>query len=115
MSAEDRNSPSAHPEMASFGPYLRSRFFAILSVAALRLRLQKRCGLGLNRNLPFLVEHYLKKLNLRAKYNVHIIAIKQLVPESLILVPPAGFVIKDSDILIMLGKSDDIRRIKALK
>jgi trk system potassium uptake protein len=57
----------------------------------------------------------LKDLNLRAKYNVHIIAIKELVPENFILVPPASFVIKDSDILIMLGKSEDIRRIKALK
>lgn len=57
----------------------------------------------------------LKDLNLRAKYNVHIIAIKELVPENFILVPPANFVIKDSDILIMLGKSEDIRRIKALK
>jgi trk system potassium uptake protein TrkA len=56
----------------------------------------------------------LKDLNLRAKYNVHIIAIKELVPENFILVPPAGFVIKDSDILIMLGKSEDIRRIKSL-
>ena len=57
----------------------------------------------------------LKDLNLRAKYNVHIIAIKELVPENFILVPPASFVIKDSDILIMLGKSEDIKRIKALK
>ncbi|MFH1135363.1 MAG: TrkA family potassium uptake protein [Pseudomonadota bacterium] len=57
----------------------------------------------------------LKDLNLRAKYNVHIIAIKELVPENFVLVPAAGFVIKDSDILIMLGKSKDIRRIKALK
>jgi len=57
----------------------------------------------------------LKDLNLRAKYNVHIIAIKELVPENFVLVPPAGFVIKDSDILIMLGKSEDIRKIKALK
>lgn len=57
----------------------------------------------------------LNDLNLRAKYNVHIIAIKALVPENFILVPPANFVIKDSDILIMLGKSEDIRRIKALK
>jgi len=57
----------------------------------------------------------LKDLNLRAKYDVHIIAIKELVPENFLLVPPAGFVIKDSDILIMLGKSEDIRRIKALK
>ncbi|MCU0592833.1 MAG: TrkA family potassium uptake protein, partial [Desulfobacterales bacterium] len=47
----------------------------------------------------------LRELNLRAKYNVHIIAIKELVPENFILVPPAGFIIKDSDILIALGKS----------
>jgi trk system potassium uptake protein TrkA len=57
----------------------------------------------------------LKDLNLRAKYNVHIIAIRELVPENFQLVPPANFVIKDSDILIMLGKSEDIRKIKALK
>jgi len=57
----------------------------------------------------------LKDLNLRAKYNVHIIAIKELVPENFVLVPPASFVIKDSDILIMLGKSEDIRKIKVLK
>jgi trk system potassium uptake protein TrkA len=54
-------------------------------------------------------------LNLRAKYNIHIIAIKELVPENFILVPQADFVIKDSDILMMLGKSEDIRKIKALK
>lgn len=57
----------------------------------------------------------LKELNLRAKYNVHIIAIKELVPENFILVPPPDFVIKDSDILIMLGKTKDVRKIKALK
>jgi len=57
----------------------------------------------------------LKELNLRAKYNVHIIAIKELVPENFLLVPPASFVIKDSDILVMLGKSQDIKNIKALK
>jgi trk system potassium uptake protein len=57
----------------------------------------------------------LKDLNLRAKYNVHIIAINELVPENFTLVPSASFIIKDSDILIMLGKSEDIRRIKALK
>ncbi len=56
----------------------------------------------------------LKELNLRVRYNVHIIAIKELVPENFILVPPADFVIKDSDILIMLGRSEDVRRIKAL-
>jgi trk system potassium uptake protein len=56
----------------------------------------------------------LKELNLRAKYNVHVIAIKELVPENFLLVPSANFIVKDSDILIMLGKTNDIRRIKAL-
>jgi hypothetical protein len=33
--------------------------FLILDVAPLRLRSKKPCGLGLNRNLPFLDGHYL--------------------------------------------------------
>jgi trk system potassium uptake protein TrkA len=57
----------------------------------------------------------LKDLNLRAKYNVHVIAIKELVPENFVLAPHADFVIKDSDILIMLGKSENLKRIKSLK
>jgi trk system potassium uptake protein TrkA len=57
----------------------------------------------------------LKELNLRAKYNVYVIAIKELVPENFILVPPADFVIKDRDILIMLGRSQDIKQIKGLE
>ncbi|MCF8081669.1 MAG: TrkA family potassium uptake protein [Deltaproteobacteria bacterium] len=57
----------------------------------------------------------LRELNLRAKYNVHIIAIHEIVPENFRLVPPPDFVIKDSDILIMLGKTEDIRKIKGLK
>jgi trk system potassium uptake protein TrkA len=62
-----------------------------------------------------LIGKTLAELNLRAKYNVNIIAIKELVPDNFILVPLAGFVIKDSDILIMLGKSDDIKKIRELK
>lgn len=57
----------------------------------------------------------LKQLNLRAKYNVHIIAVKELVPDNFTLAPPADFIIKDSDILVMLGKSVDIKKIKVLK
>ena len=57
----------------------------------------------------------LKDLNLRAKYNVHVIAVKELVPENFVLAPHADFVIKDSDILIMLGKSENLKRIKSLK
>lgn len=56
----------------------------------------------------------LKELNMRARYNVHIIAVKEIVPDNFILAPPASFVIKDSDILIMLGKTEHINQIKAL-
>ncbi len=40
-------------ETASFDPGLRSRLFAILDVALLRLRFQKNCGLALSRNATF--------------------------------------------------------------
>jgi hypothetical protein len=42
-----------------FRPMPAFSLFAILGVAALRLRLRNRCGLGLNRNPPFLDGHYL--------------------------------------------------------
>lgn len=57
----------------------------------------------------------LKELNLRAKYSVYVIAIKEIVPENFVLVPPADFVIKDSDVLMILGKLENIKNMKALK
>jgi trk system potassium uptake protein len=60
------------------------------------------------------LNHSLRDLNLRATYNVHIIAIKKLIPESFILVPPADYVIQETDTLMILGKSEDIKKIKVL-
>jgi trk system potassium uptake protein TrkA len=57
----------------------------------------------------------LRDLDLKARYNVFVIAIKELVPENFVLVPPASFLIKDSDVLILLGKEEDISKIKELK
>ncbi|RJQ53465.1 MAG: TrkA family potassium uptake protein [Desulfobacteraceae bacterium] len=57
----------------------------------------------------------LKDLDLRAKYGVYLIAVQELVPENFILVPHADFVIKDSDLLMLLGKTEGIKKIKALK
>ena len=57
----------------------------------------------------------LKYLDLRAKYEVHIIAIKKQHPESFVLVPSADYIIQATDTLIILGKSEDIKRIKILK
>lgn len=56
----------------------------------------------------------LKNLNLRAKYEVHIIAIKKHRPEDFVLVPSADYIIQATDTLIILGKSKDIKRIKVL-
>ncbi len=57
----------------------------------------------------------IKKLNLREKYHVHIIAIKQRDPDNFILVPSADHIIRKQDSLLILGKSHDIGKIKALK
>lgn len=57
----------------------------------------------------------LADLDLRARHHVHIIAVKQKEPENFLLAPSADFVINEGDILIMLGKSEDIGRIRALK
>lgn len=57
----------------------------------------------------------LAELQLRSRYGITVIGIKELVPENFILVPPASFVIKHSDILIVIGKRLDIQKIKTLK
>lgn len=57
----------------------------------------------------------LKELKLGARYNVYVIAIKESRSKDFILVPPADFNIQDGNILIMLGRSEDIKKIRALK
>ena len=54
----------------------------------------------------------LKDLALPKRFNVQVIAVKQLIPEDLIIIPPAEFVIKDSDSLIVLGRKTNIERIR---
>jgi len=62
-----------------------------------------------------LIGRSLHEVGLRKKYGVYVIAVKELVPEKLTVIPPADFVIKDSDILMLIGKIDDINKIKELK
>ena len=57
----------------------------------------------------------LAELQLRSKFNINVIGIKELVPENFIFVPPANFVIKHSDILLVIGKREDINKIRTLK
>jgi trk system potassium uptake protein TrkA len=54
----------------------------------------------------------LRELDIRKKYNVQVLAIKELVPENLIVVPPADYTIKDSDSLLVVGRLADIENLK---
>lgn len=63
---------------------------------------------------PAFIGKSLRQLDLRAIYNVHVIAVKEIIPDNTVLVPSADFVIKDSDILIVLGKTVDVKSIKDL-
>ena len=56
----------------------------------------------------------LKELNLRNKYGIQIIAIKELIPDKTTFVPKADFVLKDSDILVIMGEEKQLEKIDAL-
>jgi trk system potassium uptake protein TrkA len=51
-------------------------------------------------------------LRLRGKYHIEVIAIRDVLSDKIQLVPRADFVIKDSDILIVIGKEADIQKIQ---
>ena len=56
----------------------------------------------------------LADLNVRVKYNVQIIMIKELVPENTIFIPSGAHIIKESDVLVIIGKDEDLHNIEKL-
>jgi trk system potassium uptake protein TrkA len=52
------------------------------------------------------------ELHLRSKYHIEVIAVREMLPERLTMVPRADFTIKDSDILVVIGKEKDVQKIK---
>lgn len=52
------------------------------------------------------------ELNLRNRYHIEVIAIRDVLSDRITLVPQASSVIKDSDILVVIGKEPDIKKIK---
>jgi trk system potassium uptake protein len=55
--------------------------------------------------------HTLQELNVREKFGVFAIAIKELVPPNFVFLPGPDFVVKPSDILVMIGREDDLLRL----
>jgi trk system potassium uptake protein TrkA len=54
-------------------------------------------------------------LDLRVKHNVYVIGVKEVLTDNFILVPPADFVVKDSDILFVIGHKDNIATLEKLR
>ena len=54
----------------------------------------------------------LRELDLINRLGIQIIAVKEVIKDQLILIPTARFVIKDSDILIMLGRNESLDKLK---
>jgi trk system potassium uptake protein TrkA len=52
------------------------------------------------------------ELRLRTKYHVEVIAVREMLPDRVRMVPKADFVLKDSDILVVIGKTADVQKIK---
>lgn len=53
----------------------------------------------------------IRELDLRNRYGIQVIAVKELIPEKTTFVPRADFVIKDSDILIIMGEEKKLARL----
>ncbi len=54
----------------------------------------------------------LMELDLRRKFGVFVLAIKELIPTRFVFLPPPDFIIKPSDILVMIGKEADLVRLQ---
>ncbi len=52
------------------------------------------------------------QLQLRSRYHIEVIAIRDIVSDKTNMVPRADVVIKDGDVLVMIGKEKDIQQIK---
>lgn len=55
------------------------------------------------------------ELDLRRKYGVTVVAVRELVPERTHLVIKPDFVIKDSDLLVVIGPQDNLDRLRSAK
>ncbi len=56
----------------------------------------------------------LGQLDLRNRYGVLVLMVKELIPEKVVMIPTADQLIKDSDILILMGKDEDLAKIRNL-
>jgi len=58
--------------------------------------------------------HTLAALDVRKKYGIFVLAVKELVPTRFVFLPSPDFVIKPSDILVVIGKEQDLAALRAI-
>jgi trk system potassium uptake protein len=54
----------------------------------------------------------ISELQLRSRYHIDVIAIRDIVSDKFQMVPSADFVIKDGEVLVVVGREKDIQQIK---
>ncbi|WP_459941301.1 MULTISPECIES: potassium channel family protein [Deferrisoma] len=54
----------------------------------------------------------LAELDLTRRFGVQVVAVKELIPEQVHIAPPPDRVVKDSDILVVYGPEEAVRRLK---
>ncbi len=57
----------------------------------------------------------LVQLDMRKKYNVTVIGVRDVITENFTVTPGSDYVVKDSDVLIVIGTEKDLNRLKAEK
>lgn len=55
----------------------------------------------------------LRELDLRNEFQVTVIAIKDVLTDTLTPAPPATYLIKDSDVLVLIGRTEDVNKLLA--
>lgn len=56
----------------------------------------------------------LGELDLRNTYGIQVIVVKELLPEKVVLVPTADHRIMDSDVLVIMGRDEDLKKMQNL-
>ena len=54
----------------------------------------------------------LKELDIRKNYHIQVIMIKEIIPDRVTIIPSGDHVIKDSDVLVLIGKEEDLQKIR---
>lgn len=51
------------------------------------------------------------ELRLRSRYRVEVVAVRDVVSGKVHMIPPADFVIKDGEVLVVVGREEDVQKI----